>query len=163
LCTRAYGYGILLEEERNVTRTLTMAALLTLAVPAVAAAHVTVRPRESRPAAEERYTVRVPSEGTVATTMIRLEIPAGVTVLEVEKIAEETFETIKEGGRIVAITWRREIKPKEAAEFTFRARNPDSGQELQWRAHQHFADGSVTDWVGAPGDRRPAAVTKLLK
>jgi uncharacterized protein YcnI len=145
-----------------VTRPLTIAALLTLAVPALAAAHVTVRPRESRPASEDHYTVRVPTEGTVATTMIRVEIPAGVTVLEVEKSAGATFETIKEGSRIVAITWRREIKPKEAAEFTFRARNPDSGQDLQWKAHQHFADGTVTDWVGAPGDRRPAAVTKIV-
>jgi uncharacterized protein YcnI len=143
-------------------RPLTIAALLTLAVPALAAAHVTVRPRESRAASEDRYTVRVPTEGTVATTMIRVEIPAGVTVLEVEKSAGATFETIQEGSRIVAITWRREIKPKEAAEFTFRARNPDSGQDVQWKAHQHFADGTVTDWVGAPGDRRPAAVTKIV-
>jgi hypothetical protein len=39
-----------------------------LCLPVLAAAHVSVRPRESKPAVEERYTVRVPTEGAVATT-----------------------------------------------------------------------------------------------
>lgn len=31
-----------------------------------------------------------------------------------------------------------------------------------WKAHQHFADSTVADWIGAAGERRPAAVTKLI-
>ena len=57
--------------------------ILVLLVPSFAMAHVSVRPRESKPGAEERYTVRVPTEGAVATTHAVLEIPADVTVLEV--------------------------------------------------------------------------------
>lgn len=72
-----------------------------------------------------------------------------------------TFETQKKGDRIVGITWKKEIKPNEASEFFFRARNSASGGEVTWKAHQHFADGTVADWVGPVGDRRPAAVTKL--
>lgn len=60
----------------------------------------------------------------------------------------------------LAIAWKKQIPPKEAAEFVFRARNP-SWSEILWKAHQHFSDGTTADWVGAPGERRPAAVTKL--
>jgi uncharacterized protein YcnI len=135
-------------------------ALVALLVPAFAMAHVSVRPRESKPGAEERYTVRVPTEGAVATTHVRLEIPDDVTVLEVLPAEGATFETAKQGERITLITWRKEIAPKQAAEFVFRARNPSSA-EIVWKAHQHFADGTTADWVGPAGDKRPAAVTKL--
>jgi uncharacterized protein YcnI len=129
-------------------------------VPAVALAHVGVRPRESKAGAEERYTVRVPTEGAVATTRVVLEISPGLTVVEVLPQEGATFETTKQGDRITAITWNKEIPPKDAAEFVFRARNPQSG-DIVWKAHQHFKDGTSADWVGPAGDRRPAAVTKL--
>ena len=63
-------------------RRFALLGILLLATPSVALAHVSVRPRESKPGAEERYTVRVPTEGTVATTHVELEIPLSVTVLE---------------------------------------------------------------------------------
>lgn len=135
---------------------------LLLALPSLAAAHVGVRPRESKPGAEERYTVRVPTEGNVATTSVRLEIPDGVTVLEVEKAAGESFEVEKKGDRIVAISWKRNIPPKETGEFFFRARNPQAGAEIAWKAHQHFVDGTHTAWVEPVGGKRPGPVTKLV-
>ena len=134
--------------------------MLVLTVPSLAMAHVSVRPRESKPGAVERYTVRVPTESAVATTHVQLEIPADVTVLEVLPVEGATFETTKQGDRIASITWNRTIPPKQSAEFVFRARNPSSS-EIVWKAHQHFADGTTADWVGAAGERRPAAVTKL--
>ena len=137
-------------------------ATLMIAIPAAASAHVGVRPRESKPGAEERYTVRVPTEGAVTTTSVHFEIPDGVTVLQVLPADGATFETEKQGDRIVAITWKKEIKPKEVGEFAFRARNPQTGTEILWRAHQHFADGSVTHWVEPPGGRRTGPVTKLV-
>lgn len=144
-----------------MNRSLGLAALL-LVLPSLAAAHVGVRPRESKPGAEERYSVRVPTEGAVTTTSVRLGIPDGVTVLEVEKMDGETFEVENEGVRIVAITWKRNIAPKESAEFFFRARNPVSGSEIAWKAHQHFADGTITGWVEPAGGKRPGPVTKLV-
>lgn len=144
-------------------RTIALATVVCLTIPALAMAQVSVRPGESKPGSEERYTLRVPTEGSVATTMVSVEIPAGVTVLAVEEAEGATFDTQKQGDRIVAITWRKEIRPKEASEFVFRVRNAESARELIWKAHQHFADGTVVDWVGPAGDRRPAAVTKLVK
>lgn len=142
-------------------RRLAIIGALVLALPSLAFAHVSVRPRESKPGVEERYTVRVPTEGTVATTQVHLEIPAGVTVLEVLPHEGATFETAKQGDRITAITWKKEIPPKGVAEFLFRARNPASG-EIVWKAHQHFTDGTTADWIGVAGEKRPASVTKLV-
>ena len=62
-------------------RTILVASML--AIPALAFAHVTVRPAQSKPGVEEHYTVRVPTEGQVATTSLQLDIPEGVTVTDV--------------------------------------------------------------------------------
>jgi uncharacterized protein YcnI len=135
-------------------------ATLVVIVPSLAMAHVGVRPRESKSGAEEQYTVRVPTEGAVATTHVVLEIPADVAVLEVLPAEGATFETAKQGDPITSITWRKAIPPKASAEFAFRARNP-AAMEIAWKAHQHFSDGTVADWIGVAGANRPASVTKL--
>jgi uncharacterized protein YcnI len=123
---------------------LALFALFAL-LPSLAFAHVTVRPRESAPGAQETYTVRVPTEGAVATVKLELEIPEGVTVMDVPHPEGATHDVKKANGRITSITWTKEIKPKEAAEFTFTARNPRTGDALVWKAHQHFADGTSAD------------------
>jgi uncharacterized protein YcnI len=139
---------------------LALLALFAL-LPSLVFAHVTVRPRESAPGAQEKYTVRVPTEGAVATVKLELEIPEGVTVVDVPHPEGATHDVKKANGRITSITWTKEIKPKEAAEFTFTARNPRTGDALVWKAHQHFADGTSADWIGPP-EKRPASVTKLV-
>lgn len=123
-------------------------------------AHVTVVPKESQAGAVERYTIRVPTEGQVNTTSVELEVPAGVTITEVVAGSGYTFDTRREGTRIVAITWKQEIPPKATGSFVFTARNPSSGQ-IAWKARQRFADGTSADWIGVEGDRRPASVTQL--
>jgi uncharacterized protein YcnI len=130
------------------------------ATNALVQAHVTVWPQESRPGAGERYTVRVPTEGQVATTAVELEVPTDVTVTGVLIGSGFTYETRRDGNRIAAITWKQEIKPAEVAEFVFFARNPKADR-IVWKARQRFADGTSAEWVGVEGDRRPAAVTKL--
>jgi uncharacterized protein YcnI len=74
-------------------------AILALTVPSLAMAHVSVR----------------------------LEIPTDVVVMEVLPAEGATFETAKAGDRVTGITWKKEIAPKQAARFVFRARNPSSG------------------------------------
>ena len=143
-------------------RTLTMIIVGTLLLSSVGYAHVTVAPRQSQVGIEQRYTVRVPTEGQVSTTSVELEVPTDVTIVRVEPGQHYTFDTRREGDRIVAITWTREIPPRQTAEFAFVARNPDAAQ-IAWKAHQRFADGTSADWVGVVGDRRPAAVTVLTR
>jgi uncharacterized protein YcnI len=137
------------------------AACMCLALSlAVLDAHVVVTPRESLAGAEQIYTVSVPTEGTVPSTSLELDIPAGLHVMQVASGDGFTFDVKKDGDRIVSITWKREIKPKEVAKFTFTAHNPQPGA-LQWKAHQTFADGSIRHWIGERGSKEPASVTTI--
>lgn len=124
-------------------------------------AHVVVTPRESAAGAEQVYTVRVPNEVTVPSINVELEIPAGMHVMQVATGDGFTFDVKKEGNRIVAITWKKEIKPKEFSLFTFTAHNPQPGA-MQWKAHQTFADGSMIHWIGERGTKQPASVTTIV-
>lgn len=138
-----------------------LVAVALLLSASVANAHVTVWPMESRAGAGERYTVRVPTEGQVTTSSIELEVPEGVMVSGVLVGAGYTYDARREGNRIVAITWKQDIKSGEYGEFVFFARNPNAKQ-IMWKVRQRFADGTSADWVGVEGDRRPASVTKLV-
>jgi uncharacterized protein DUF1775 len=86
-------------------------AVSALLMAAAAEAHVTVRPRESKAGAIERYTVRVPTEGKVATTSVDVEIPQGVTVNSVESADGVKSEMKRDGGRVVSIAWNVTIEP----------------------------------------------------
>ena len=142
------------------TRTLVAALAVTL-VASAAQAHVSVRPRESKPGATEKYIVRVPTEGKVATTTVELDVPVGVTVESVEPMDGVKTDMKREGGRVVSITWTVTIDPSANREFTFTAKNPTDATEIAWKAHQRYADGTSSEWVGAAGTRQPAPVTKL--
>ena len=135
---------------------------LALALTAsVAQAHVSVRPRESKAGATERYIVRVPTEGNVATTSVEVDVPEGVIVESVEPADGVTSDLKREGGRIVSITWTVTIAPGANREFAFTAKNPSDATEIAWKAHQRYADGTSSEWVGPSGTRGPAPVTKL--
>jgi uncharacterized protein YcnI len=144
------------QEKTSVRRVWSLAFAFVLA-SSIAQAHVTVTPAESKPGAVQTYTMRVPTEGQVNTISVELEIPAGVNVTLVPGDAMTT----REGGRIVSILWEMDLPPGAAQTFTFEATNPTGASQLAWKAHQHLADGSVADWVGAPGTRRPASITRL--
>jgi uncharacterized protein YcnI len=140
--------------------TATLIVLIAATLPL--RAHVTVWPREYAPGASERYTVRVPTEGMVATSAVRLEVPPDVAVTSVMAMPGVVAEVTRDGARITAITWKFEVPPGQFAEFVFLARNPPQGDEIVWKAHQSFADGTQTDWTGPPS-KGPASVTKLTK
>ena len=136
-------------------------AITVMFVASNASAHVSVRPRESKPGTTEKYTVRVPTEGKVATTSVVLDVPQGVTIDSVEPIEGVTSDLKREGDRVVSITWNVTIQPGDSKEFVFVAKNPGDALEIAWKAHQRYADGTSSEWVGAAGTRQPAPVTKL--
>ena len=138
-------------------RTLFASALGLLALTLSANAHIRVLPLESHQGMRQTYTVKVPTEGNVATTSVELEIPEGVSVTSVMGQAEAK----KAGTRTVSITWKVQIPPGQSMDLVFEATNPANGQEVIWKAHQHFADGSSRHWVDAPRTPSPASVTKL--
>lgn len=136
-------------------------AALALLVPALADAHITIAPLTSRAGATEKYTLRVPTEGKVATVAAELEIPEGVIVEAVAIPAGWKYEVKRQNDRIVAITWTMNIPPAEFAEFAFVARNPRDQTEIVWTLRQRFADGTVSDWTKGPTGIRPTAKTTL--
>jgi uncharacterized protein YcnI len=144
-----------------------MAARILLAVLAAQLAcaavhaHVTVWPRDSRPGAYEKYVVRVPTEGKVATASVELTIPDGVTIVSMAAPSGFTYELKRTAERVTSILWSMAIAPGEFAEFAFMARNPKDQREITWKATQRFADGTRTEWSGPRGDKHPASVTTL--
>src|SRR5919106_1959596 len=85
-------------------RRLMIAIVIVAVAPALVGAHVTIRPRESTPGISERYTVRVPTEGKVATTSVRLVVPADVTVTYVLAMPGVTADIARGGNRITTVT-----------------------------------------------------------
>jgi uncharacterized protein YcnI len=150
-------------EERVMKGTLSLAAIaLGLIVPVVANAHTTIWPRQSMAGATEKYTIRVPTEGKIATTSADLEAPEGVVIETVGVPAGWKYDLKRKDGHIVGISWQMTIQPGEFAEFTFVARNPRGRDQLVWGLRQNFADGSSTDFTRTPdGALRPTAVVKL--
>src|SRR5688572_31403689 len=105
--------------KKRIAATLVCVALSLIVLDA----HVVVTPRESAAGAEQVYTVRVPNEVTVSSMSVELEIPEGMHVMQVANGDGFTFDVKKDGNRIVSITWKKEIKPKEFSLFTFTAHN----------------------------------------
>ena len=140
---------------------LWLAAALTVVLPSTIQAHITIAPLQSMAGATEKYVLRVPTEGKVATTAAELEVPDGVMVETVAVPNGWKHEIKRQGDRIVAITWTMNIPPGEFVEFAFVARNPRDKTELVWTLRQRFADGTVSDWTKGPNGIRPTAVTKL--
>lgn len=153
--------ALILARKGTSARPVAAAAALAMFLPLSAQAHTTIWPRESTAGGTEKYTVRVPTEGKVATTAAELEVPAGVVVETIGAPAGWKYEVKRDQNRIIAITWQMDIKPGEFAEFTFVARNPRDRNQLVWTLRQRFADGSVTDFTNGPGGIRPTTVTKL--
>ena len=134
---------------------------VTLAIPLVAHSHTTISPRQSTQGATVKYTVRIPTEGDVATTGAELDVPAGVIVESLQVPVGWEYEVKRADDRIVSIVWRADIKPGEFLEVGFVARNPRQGSEIVWILRQNFTDGTVTDWTNGPNGIRPTAVTQL--
>ena len=139
----------------------TAAAAMVLLVPMTVQAHVSITPRESTHGATEKYTIRIPTEGKVATTGADIEFPAGVIVETIQTPAGWTYAVKRQDDRIVSMTIQADVKPGEFIEVGFVARNPRSGERIVWTLRQRFADGTVTDWTKGPNGVRPTAVTQL--
>jgi uncharacterized protein YcnI len=146
-----------------MTKTLrAAAAAIVLVLPAAAYAHVSITPRQSTAGATEKYTIRIPTEGKVATIGAEIEFPAGVIVETIQAPMGWKYEVKRENDRIVSMTIQADVKPYEFIEVGFVARNPRTGNRIVWTLRQRFADGTVTDWTTGPnGQVRPTALTQL--
>ena len=140
---------------------MSLVLLLALAAVSSLSAHIMVSPPQSKVGATQKYEMRVHNEGKIAATSIDLEIPDGVTVIEVAKPATGTYTTKRAGDRITEITWQVDVPPSKYLALPFTAKNPDGVKEVHWNAREHLADGSVVDWSDKPGAKEKGSVTKL--
>jgi uncharacterized protein YcnI len=140
---------------------LSFALIVASLVVTSLSAHIMVSPPQSKSGATQKYEMRVHNEGKVAATSIELDIPDGVTVLDVAKPATGSFTTAQSGSRITSITWQVDVQPNKYVALPFTAKNPDSEKDVHWNVREHLADGSVVEWSDKPGAKEKASVTKL--
>jgi uncharacterized protein YcnI len=150
-------------------------SIVTIFSSSMAAAHVVVRPAEVLTAQHQTFTVRVPSERDIATTSIKLEIPKNVTNVT-PTVKPGWHITIEKAGSnenevVTAIIWSGGvIDGGFRDEFTFSAKTPETATELQWKAYQTYADGTIVAWDqvgsssghGASKHTGPFSVTKVV-
>jgi len=129
----------------------------------LAAAHVTVFPKQTTQGTYEVFTVRVPSEEDVPTVKVEVKVPDGVNVSRLEPKPDWSYELTKDDtGKITAITWTttgKGLGATEFGEFKMQGKVADDATQLIWKAYQTYENGLLVEWVGTEGSDKPASVT----
>jgi uncharacterized protein YcnI len=149
-----------------------------LAVPATAAAHVTIQPGEWEAGAFARMVFRVPNERDDAeTTSVTVQFPENVPearfqhhpFCEREVQREPLAEPIEElTERIVSVTWTCDpaIAVDGFDEFGVSFRIPEDaaeGEEILFPATQTYSSGEVVEWIDPdPEAESPAPRVTIL-
>jgi uncharacterized protein YcnI len=136
--------------------------VLSLVAAAPAVAHVEVLPSEVTIGEAQRFTIRVPTEGNVATTSVRVTFPADVVVYSFAAPPPGwAVRPVESGGTITAAEYRgTPVGPNRFIEFEFLG-NPQTAGKTVWPALQRLADGSVRRWTGPPESKEPAAIVTI--
>ena len=154
-----------------------------LALPAAAAAHVTLQPETAPAGGFARFDVRVPNERDDATTAkVEVQMPDGFVFASYEPVAgwkaqvkteklDQPIET-DDGPvdeQVNTITWTATdpaaaIQPGQFRDFGISVGLPDqyaAGDALTFPAIQTYDDGEVVRWIGAPDSDEPAPEVTL--
>ncbi|MCW1908339.1 MAG: YcnI family protein [Candidatus Saccharibacteria bacterium] len=142
---------------------------------ATVSAHVVVKPGEVVTAGFQTFTIGVPNEKDISTTKVNLVIPEGLKYVQPTQKAGWKIDIEKTGtgedATVTSITWSgNEVKAGFRDEFTFSGQVPENATELQWKAYQTYADGTVVSWDKASegghdeegGNSGPYSVTKVV-
>ncbi len=147
----------------NLKAVLPLAAALLLSV---AGAHATVRTEtglsESAAGKSETYRLNVPTEKEIATTQIRLVVPAGVVISRFQ-VTPGFTRTVKKNaaGLVTEVVWKGRVAPMEYARLFFQAKNPAAAGEVVWKVYQTYSDGSVVAWDDTNPAEGPASRTTV--
>ncbi len=144
-------------------RKLFVAALVAAgAFPAAAQAHIQVTPSTVAPGDAAKFTVLVPGERDSETVKVELRMPSGLLPFSYEDPAGWKRSLVKaSNGSVERVVWSGRAPSDGFTEFSFLAGTPDKPGELQFKALQTYADGTVVRWIGAPDSDNPAAVVKV--
>jgi uncharacterized protein YcnI len=155
-----------------------VAVTATLALPAVAGAHVAVLPDQATAKALVVENVHVPNEQDDASTnKVSVQFPPGfaeVTFAPVPgwkvavkktKLAEPitTDEGDKLTEQVSQVTWTGgKIAPGEFQDFPMSLEMPEEPQTLTFKATQTYDNGDVVRWIEPPGGEDPAPQVKVI-
>lgn len=153
---------------------LSLIILTWLSVPAIAAAHVVVKPSVVETATYQIFTVSVPNEKSLPTTELELVVPVGLQSVTPSVKPGWKISTVKssnsEEAVVTKINWTGGSIPEgQRDDFSFSAKTPDNPTGLVWKAYQTYADGLVVSWDVKDGghdeeasDSGPASLTSVL-
>lgn len=141
-----------------------------------ASAHVTVKPSDVKTATYQVFTVSVPNEKDIATTAVKIDVPAEIASITPTQKSGWTVTTEKTGegesAKISSVTWSGgQIGEGLRDEFTFSAKTPAEPTKLRWNAYQTYANGTVVSWDqeesvtgghGADENKGPFSVTNIV-
>jgi uncharacterized protein YcnI len=158
-------------------------AVLAMAVPAVAQAHVTVQPNEVPAGGFTRLDVRVPNEqDDAATNKVEVKMPDGFVEASYEPIAGWKVEVAKKklakpivtddgkvDSQVSTITWTATdpavaVQPGQFRDFGLSVGMPANDKEgdvLTFPAIQTYDNGDVVRWIGPPDAEEPAPQVTL--
>ncbi len=150
-------------------------AILALAAPAGAGAHIRVQPEEAAAGTYTVLRVNVPNESAdLATTRVEVRFPQGFAYaiyqpvagwsvdVRMTKAAKSaiTGQTVPAHvGRVIWTAQDRgaEIQPEQFEDFPIAVQIPGSaGDTLTFKALQTYEGGEVVRWVGSPSSQAPA-------
>jgi uncharacterized protein YcnI len=141
-----------------VTFTSIVSMFTLTVVPAFA--HAVVKPSTAGVAAFTDFTLGVPSEKPVATTTVKLFLPAGLNyvspivkpgwTIDVKQSPDPSGKKDDDGNPAMItseIDWTGgQIPAGQKDLFQFSAQVPAKEIELDWKVEQTYADGSVVSW-----------------
>ncbi|WP_028067208.1 YcnI family protein [Solirubrobacter soli] len=162
-------------------KTLATAAVLALAAPAAAQAHVTLQPNTAAAGAYTRLDVRVPNERDDASTnKVEVQFPDGFASASFEPVAGWDVKVTKkqlakpvqtDDGEITegvnTITWTAKseadaIPPGAFQDFGLSVQIPGkAGDKLTFKALQTYTGGEVVRWIGAEDSDNPAPIVSV--
>jgi periplasmic copper chaperone A len=163
---------------RRITAAVIGAGAAMVAVPALAAAHVSMQPAEAPAKGFVVEDVRVPNEeDNASTTRVAVQFPDGFAEVsfqpvpgwnvKVKKTKLATPITTDEGDKLTEqvsqVTWSGgKIAPGEFQDFPVSVQMPDkAGTTLTFKAIQTYDDGKVVRWIAPPDAEEPAPHVKV--
>jgi uncharacterized protein len=170
--------------DTRTIRRLAAPLVVALAVPASAAAHVTLQPKEVAAGEFTRLNVRVPNErDKAATEKVDVQFPPGFYFVSYEpvegwsvKVKREKLSSpvkLPDGGdepvteQVTRVTFTADsgdaaLDPGQFRDFGLSVRTPDGANKtLEFKALQTYDNGEVVRWIGPEDAETPAARVKL--
>lgn len=155
---------------------LALALLCSLALPALAQAHVSLHPNEVPTGSFATLDIRVPNEMESANTVkLAVQVPPGFLDISTEYMPGWTSKVLTgklakpvqtDDGEVTEqvreIVWTGQgsqglIPPGQFLNFPISTEIPGkAGEVLTFKVLQYYDNGQVVRWIGGPGSEEPA-------